>query len=122
MRVAVFGGLTFQDRDWLWAGLDLIDTTIGRISEIIEGGRPGVDVRAQEWANRRERRCSTIPCQWERHSASAPFEQAQEMSKLLPDLVLATPCADPDIVAIPKAYQLRVVQLAKMPVAKTPGR
>ena len=45
MRVLVTGGRTFQDRDWLWAGLDLLHSKRA-ITEIIEGGATGADVPA----------------------------------------------------------------------------
>jgi hypothetical protein len=121
MRVAVVGSVTFQDRDWLHAGLDLLNER-APISEIVEGGRPGADVRAQEWAYKRSVRCLTIPCQFERHGPHAELEQHTEIAKALPKVVLATPCANEDLLAIHRAFGHTVVRLEKMPVAKTPGR
>ena len=121
MKVGVCGGITFQDRDWLHAGLDLLHST-KPIEMIIEGGRPGVDVRAQEWAYKREIPCLTIPIRYHQHGADAPVIHFGEQLKQKPDVVLVTPCADKRFIEIATAHGAKVVRLEKMPVAKTPGR
>lgn len=119
MKVLVTGGRTFQDRDWLWAGLDMLDG-MQRIDEVIEGGAPGADNRAHEWAYRRERRSVTVPAQWERYGPSAGPIRNTEMAKLKPDIVLACPGGKgtQSMIDIAKAHGLKVVYLAKMPLAK----
>jgi hypothetical protein len=126
MRVLVTGGRTFQDRDWLWAGLDLIHThpQMGPITEIIEGGATGADNRAQEWAYQREVRCVTVPAQWERHGKSAGYIRNSEMAKMRPDLVLACPGGKgtANMTHVAAASGLKVVRLEKMPVLPTPTK
>lgn len=122
MRVLITGGRTFTDRDWLWAGLDLIHShpQMGPITEIIEGGATGADNRAQEWAHHREIRCVTCPAQWEKHGRSAGYIRNSEMAKMGPDLVLACPGGKgtANMVAVAEASKIRVVRLEKMPVLR----
>jgi hypothetical protein len=124
MRVLVTGGRTFTDRDWLWAGLDMIHThpQMGPIDEIIEGGAPGADNRAQEWAHRREIKCTTVPAQWEKHGKSAGYIRNSEMAKMRPDVVLECPGGKgtANMVEVAKASGLRVIKLEKMPVIRSP--
>lgn len=122
MRVLVTGGRTFKDREWLHAGLDLLNQLSGGITEIIEGGATGADNRAQEWAYRREIRCTTCPAQWEKHGKSAGYIRNKEMADLRPDIVLATPGGKgtENMVKVAKAAGIKVVFLDKMPLAKGP--
>lgn len=119
MKVLVTGGRTFTDRNWLWAGLDLLHS-MSPVTEIIEGGATGADVRAQEWAHRRELRCTTVPAQWEKHGRGAGHIRNSEMAQLEPDIVLACPGGDgtESMVKIAKAKGLKVIFLEKMPVAR----
>lgn len=123
MRVLVTGGRTFRDRDWLWAGLDLIHShpQMGPITEIIEGGAPGADVRAGEWAHRREIRCTIVYAQWEKHGRAAGVMRNIEMARMAPDLVLACPGGTGTANMIENAEKagLRVVKLEKMPVVRS---
>lgn len=120
MKVLVTGGRTFTDRDWLWAGLELLHATSGGITEIIEGGSAGADTRAYEWAYSKEIRCTVCPAQWEKHGRAAGPIRNAEMAALRPDVVLACPGGDgtANMVEIAKAHNLRVIFLEKMPVVK----
>lgn len=119
MRVLVTGGRTFQDRDWLWAALDLLHG-MSPITEIIEGGAAGADNRAQEWAFRREVRCTTVPAQWEKHGRSAGYIRNSEMAKLNPGIVLACPGGKgtANMVKVAVDAGLNVIFLEKMPVIR----
>lgn len=122
MRVLVTGGRTFHDREWLWAGLDLIHKhpQMGPITEIIEGGAPGADCRAGEWAYSREIKCTVMPAQWEKHGRSAGYIRNSEMAKLMPDVVLACPGGKgtANMVEVAQAHKLKVIRLEKMPVVR----
>lgn len=120
MRVLVTGGRVFQDRDWLWAGLDLLHSYAPGISEIIEGGAPGADVRAQEWARHRGVRCTTMHADWDKHGRSAGFIRNIEMARLMPAIVLACPGGKgtAHMVETARAHNLKVVFLERMPVVK----
>lgn len=126
MRVLVTGGRTFTDRDWLWAGLDFLHThpQLGPITEIIEGGQTGADVRAGEWAYHREIRCTVVPAQWERYSRSAGPIRNDEMAAMRPDVVLACPGGNgtANMIETAERYGLKVIRLEKLPVAKAPTK
>jgi hypothetical protein len=121
VRVLVTGGRTFTERDWLWAGLDLLHS-MDPITEVIEGGATGADVRAQEWAHRREVHCTTVPAQWEKYGRGAGHIRNSEMARLGPDVVLACPGGPgtAGMIKIAKAQGLKVISLEKMPIAKGP--
>jgi len=52
LRLLVFGGRDFADREWLYAVLDRIHSEPG-ISVIIQGDEPGTDTMTREWAESR---------------------------------------------------------------------
>lgn len=131
MRVCVTGGRTFTDRDWLWAGLDLLHEVSGGITEIIEGGAPGADVRAGEWSQYRlGKKATVVEAEWEKHSRGLKHGQKNpagmirnnQMAAMKPDVVLAAPGGNgtAHMVSVAKRAGLRVVFLEKMPVAKGP--
>jgi hypothetical protein len=130
MRVLVTGGRTFADTAWLHAGLDLLNS-MTPITEIIEGGATGADVRAGEWACRKEIKCTVVPAQWELHSKGLKAGQKNpagairntEMAKMKPDVVLTCPGGPgtAHMVEVAKAYGLRVIFLEKMPILKGPA-
>jgi hypothetical protein len=135
MRVLVTGGRTFtthEDRMWLYDALNLLHTK-AVITEIIEGGANGADLAAKNWCLWR-RACgdrielTTVEAEWERHSRGLKDGQKNpagvirnnEMAKLRPDVVLATPGGNgtAHMVAIAKKAGLQVIFLEKMPVLR----
>ena len=120
MKVLVTGGRKFDDRDWLWAGLDLLSETIGGITEIIEGGAMGADVRAHEWALRRGVNATTVEALWDIHGKSAGYIRNSEMADLKPDFVLACPGGKgtTNMVDIANKRGIKVIYLEKMPVIR----
>jgi hypothetical protein len=131
VRVLVTGGRTFNDRPWLWAGLDLLHSK-APITEIIEGGATGADCRAAEWGHARGVKVTEVRAEWEKHSVNLKHGQKNpaglirnnEMVKLRPDVVLATPggAGTAHMVAASKKAGLRVIFLEKMPVMRTQER
>jgi hypothetical protein len=130
MRVLVTGGRTFQDTEWLWAGLDLLHDISGGITEIIEGGAPGADVRAGEWCQRRlGKQATVVEAEWEKYSAGLKHGQKNpagairnnQMALMKPDVVLACPggVGTAHMIKVAKQSGLRVVLLEKMPVARS---
>lgn len=129
MRVCVTGGRTFMDTQWLWAGLDLLHELSGGITEIIEGGCTGADVRAGEWSQRRLGKPATVvAAEWERYSAGLKMGQKNpagiirnsQLVRMRPDVVLATPGGPGTANMVEQARKagLRVVFLEKMPIAR----
>lgn len=136
MRVLVTGGRefsTYEDRMWLYAGLNLLHS-MDAIVELIEGGARGADLAAKNWALWRMA-CgdkvvlTTVDAEWERYSAGLLAGQKnpagairnEEMAKLRPDVVLACPggVGTANMVATAKAHGLRVIYLEKMPVVRS---
>jgi hypothetical protein len=136
MRVLVTGGrerTSFEDRMWLYAGLDLLHK-MGPITEIIEGGAVGFDHHAWNWALWRKGcgdgvKHTQVKAEWEKYSAGLKHGQKNpagairnaEMAKLRPDVVLACPggLGTANMVAAAKRAGLKVILLEKMPVLPT---
>lgn len=124
MRVLVTGGREFLDVAWLFGGLDLLDQTLpGGITEIIEGGARGADIRARWWAEREGERIklTEVRADWDRYPGRAGILRNIAMADLNPDLVLACPGGPgtAHMVATAKARGIRVVLLEKMPVPRS---
>lgn len=126
MKVLVTGGRDFRDREWLFAGLDLLDQTLGGITELIEGGASGADCLAANWAIWKKDRTgrpehSRVPAEWELHGRSAGPIRNVKMAKMGPDIVLACPggIGTQHMIDTAKAHGLRVIFLEKMPVVRS---
>ena len=125
LRVLVTGGRdfsTYEDRMWLYDGLNLLHSK-QPITEIIEGGARGADLAARNWALWRlgcfdTIKITTMNADWERFGKGAGFVRNGEMAKLMPDIVLACPggAGTAHMVSVAKAHRLRVIYLEKMPV------
>lgn len=120
MKVLVTGGTLFRDRDWLWAGLDLLHS-MSPITLIIEGGAIGADCFAKEWAERRGVPIHTEDAEWEKFGKAAGPIRNSKMAQMKPDVVLAAPGhkGTASMVEIAAAHGLRVIHLVKMPVRQT---
>lgn len=118
MKVLVCGGRDFKDRDWLYAGLDMLHATVN-ITEIIEGGASGADCLAANWANWRGIDLITVKADWRRYGNAAGYIRNKEMADLNPKLVLAAPgrAGTASMCAIAKSRGIRVIRLEKMPVS-----
>jgi hypothetical protein len=132
VRICVTGGRTFNYTSWLHAGLDLLHEVSGGISEIIEGGAAGADVRAGEWSERRlGKKATVVKAEWEKYSAGLKHGQKNpagiirnnQMVAMKPDIVLACPggSGTAHMVAASKKAGLKVIFLEKMPIAKGPA-
>lgn len=132
MRVLVTGGRDFLDVRWMHAGLDLLHETLpGGITEIIEGGASGADLRARWWAERNGVKLTEVRAEWEKHSAGLKMGQKNPagmirnnaMLDLKPDIVFATPGGrgTEHMVGIAQRRGVRVVFLEKMPVKAPDG-
>jgi hypothetical protein len=127
MRVLVTGGRVFNDRAWLWAGLDHLHKLVP-ITQIIEGGAPGADIFAQEWGIRNIGfdNVKTVDAEWDKYARPGRKNPAgairnSKMADMRPDVVLACP-GGPGTANMIEAARIRglnVVMLEKMPVAQT---
>ena len=86
MKVLVCGGRGFCDRE-------MMDRELGRLAPtlIIEGGAPGADTLADEWALANGVHTARVNALWTVHRrAAGPIRNAVMLS-LQPDLVVAFP-------------------------------
>lgn len=116
MRVLVTGGRDYLDVRRIFAGLDRLHDACGGITEIIEGGQSGADIRAQWWAEREQIPCTEVKADWTKYGKAAGPIRNRQMADLKPDIVLACPGNDgtADMVAIAKKRDIKVVYLVKM--------
>lgn len=125
------GGRDFRDREWLYAGLDLLNDVSGGITEVIEGGAPGADTLAANWARWRGINLQTVRAEWDRFSRGLRFGQKNPagmirnnmMVALRPDVVLAAPGGNGTAHMVSQSQKagLKVVFLERMPVARGPA-
>ena len=125
MKVLVTGGRDFDDRKWLWAGLDRL-YEVAPFTELIEGGARGADTIAGEWAKwlnlsagREVIRHVTVEADWSTHGKSAGYIRNTKMADMRPDLVLAAPGGKGTtmMISVANARGIRVIYLDKMDVA-----
>ena len=89
MRVLVCGSRDFTDEDIIFTILDGIYRRHGA-PEIIEGGAPGADTIAAEWAGSSGLVLHHFPADWEQYGkAAGPIRNKQMLVEGKPDLVLA---------------------------------
>jgi hypothetical protein len=107
----------FWDRPYIFAGLDLLHET-RPITEVIEGGAPGFDLLAREWAMINEIPVATVDADWERFGPAAGPIRNGIMAKMGPDCVFAGPGGPgtASMVKIAQAHGIQVVYLERMPV------
>lgn len=116
MRVLVTGGRDYLDVRRVFAGLDRLNDAVGGITEIIEGGASGADIRARWWAEREQIKITEVPAEWAKHGKRAGYIRNRQMAELNPDIVLACPGGNgtADMVSIAKLRGIRVVYLEKL--------
>jgi hypothetical protein len=94
MRVLVCGGRNYDERDLVWRTLDQYQENYGPLT-IIQGGAPGADRWAREWAQRQtpaqEVTLVSVPADWEKWGTAAGPKRNQMMLDQKPDIVLAFP-------------------------------
>lgn len=87
MIVLVCGGRNYQDWKRLSDELDRLP-----VSEIIEGGAPGADLLARQWAVANKVSVVTFKADWKIHGrAAGPIRNQQMIDDGSPELVLAFP-------------------------------
>lgn len=117
MRVLVTGGRDYLDVRRIFAGLDLLQARLpGGITEIIEGGASGADMRARWWGERERIKVTTCKADWDKHGKAAGFIRNREMAEMRPDVVMACPGGrgTAHMIETAKKLGLHVVMLEKM--------
>jgi YspA, cpYpsA-related SLOG family len=87
MRVLVCGGRDFKNWKAIYDALDALP-----VETLIEGGAPGADLIARDWAMSRLIPVETYEAEWERDgNAAGPIRNRKMLTDGRPDLVLAFP-------------------------------
>jgi hypothetical protein len=90
MKVLVCGGRNFNDAMTLGSWLGGIHKNNGPITLLIQGGAPGADFMASEFAKWMGIPVQTFPADWDRYGKSAgPRRNKQMLDEGKPDLVVA---------------------------------
>lgn len=84
------GGRDFADREAVYRALDRLNS-LRRIVELIEGGAPGADRMAADWAAERLVKLTEVRAEWDRYGPSAGPKRNRKMLELKPDGVVAFP-------------------------------
>lgn len=95
MRVVVFGGRDYTDRDRVYSILDRCYTKYGDDLEIISGMARGADRLAWEWCKGRGVKCHEFPADWVRHKkAAGPIRNQQMIDEGRPNFGIGFPGGD----------------------------
>lgn len=90
-RVLVTGGRRFDDRIAVERTLDTLRRALG-IACVIQGGAPGADALAREWAERNGIEVQTYEADWDHEGpAAGPIRNRRMLLLGKPDRVLAFP-------------------------------
>lgn len=90
-KVALTGGLDFNDYDLIWAKLDQVRARHPDMV-LLHGGSPrGAELIAAKWADNRKVTQIAFKPDWTKHGKSAPFKRNDAMLDTLPIGVLVFP-------------------------------
>ncbi|TWG96279.1 uncharacterized protein DUF2493 [Mesorhizobium sp. J18] len=90
-KVAVTGGLDFNDHRLIWARLDQVHAKHPDMV-LLHGGSPkGAELIAAKWADNRQVTQVAFKPDWTRHGKAAPFKRNDQMLEVLPIGVLVFP-------------------------------
>lgn len=110
-RVLVCGGRTYKNMRRVFEVLDGLDP---QPWVIIQGGAPGADHLAWEWAGARRVSCEVFIADWRAHGrAAGPIRNQQMLDEGKPDLVIAFPggTGTRDMTSRAKAAGIPVVEV-----------
>ena len=89
-RVLVCGGRDFEDKEFLFDRLDILDGKLDGIDVVINGGAKGADTLAAKWAKSRGIDVKTFEANWKTYGRSAgSIRNGQMLTEGKPDLVVA---------------------------------
>jgi hypothetical protein len=91
-RILVCGGRDFDNKEFVFDRLDMLDGKLDGIDVIINGGAKGADTLATRWAKIRGIDVVTFEAKWKTYGKSAgAIRNAQMLTDGKPDLVVAFP-------------------------------
>lgn len=118
MRVIVCGGRDYKNGDFLFFKLDELYQDLKAVGKeletIIEGGAPGADKLAGEWALLKGIDLEVYKADWEKHGkAAGPIRNIKMLKDGEPDLVIAFPggSGTAHMVGISKDAGIEVIEI-----------
>lgn len=114
----VCGGRDYADRTRLRAELDALREARS-VGVLVQGGAPGADRLAAQWARSRKVGVVTCLADWQRYGAAAgPIRNRKMLKETRPDLVVAFPGGDgtADMVRQAKAAGVEVIEVPPSPL------
>jgi hypothetical protein len=95
MRLLVFGGRFYHDDETFDLWMRRMHGEGEHIKVSIEGGAPGADTMARNWAAKHNVKCLTFHADWKRYGkAAGPLRNQQMIEHGQPDHALAFPGGD----------------------------
>src|ERR1700682_495681 len=90
-KVALTGGLDFNDHHLIWDALDKVRTKHPDMVLIHGGSAEGAECMAARWAGRRKVPQIAFKPDWTKHAKAAPFKRNDQMLEVLPIGVMVFP-------------------------------
>lgn len=91
MRILVFGGRDYTDKEYVYSILNRCYDHNNKI-EIISGMARGADKFAWQWAKDHGITCHEFPADWDRHKkAAGPIRNQQMLTEGKPEFAIAFP-------------------------------
>jgi hypothetical protein len=112
-RVLVCGGRGYNDLHALWSALKALQP----VAAVIEGGSPGANRLAREWARCYEIKFKTYEAMWGVHgNAAGPLRNQRMIDEGKPDVVLAAPGGKgtADLVRRARAAGIEVIEIKEL--------
>jgi len=90
MRVLVFGGRDYKDREAVYAALDQVASRKG-MSMLIHGGANGADSLASQWSKARRIPETVFPANWQYGKSAGPYRNQRMIDEGKPDAAVGFP-------------------------------
>lgn len=112
MKVIVCGGRDFYNTGWLFSDMNRFHE-LYNFTTVIQGGAPGADHLAYEWAMNKGLHVKTVKAQWNIYGKSAGAIRNKVMADMNPDLVIAFPggSGTADMVRRAKEKGIKVIEV-----------
>lgn len=114
IRVLACGGRDWRDRGFVIRQMSWIARTRGPIGLLIQGGAPGADTFAKDWAENNGINTETFQADWREGPKAGPLRNQRMLELGQPDLVVAFPGGrgTADMVRRSKAAGVEVIEVA----------
>lgn len=90
-RIAFAGGIDYQDHTVIWQALDATRTKYPDMVLLHGGAKKGAEFIASKWADNKKVAQVIFKPDWASHNRAAPFKRNDEILKVMPQGLIATP-------------------------------